>query len=147
MSPSSCCAWSVIPMVPASPSASGCSPMSPSSCCAWSVIPMVPASPSASTHSCSFVYRKFSGYMIYFARLALFAVDAAAREQKLDHAQRHQLRQQESAPLLDHLREALRAARNNSLPAGATAKACNYTLALWTKLTRFLDYPDRKSVV
>jgi len=73
---------------------------------------------------------------------ALFAVDAAAREQKLDHAQRRQLRQQESAPLLDPLREALRAARNHSLPASATAKACNYTLALWTKLTRFLDYPE-----
>ena len=40
------------------------------------------------------------------------------------------------------MREALRAARNHSLPASATAKACNYTLALWTKLTRFLDYPE-----
>lgn len=73
---------------------------------------------------------------------ALFAVDAAPREQKLDHAQRHQLRKQESAPLLDPLRDALKAARNNSLPASATAKACNYTLALWQKLTRFLDYPE-----
>jgi transposase len=73
---------------------------------------------------------------------ALFAVDAKAREQKLDHAQRHQLRRQESAPLLDPLREALKAARNSSLPASTTAKACNYTLALWTKLTRFLDHPE-----
>lgn len=73
---------------------------------------------------------------------ALFAVDAAAREQKLDHIQRHQLRKQESAPLLDPLHEALKAARNHSLPASATAKACNYTLALWTKLTRFLDHPE-----
>ena len=61
---------------------------------------------------------------------ALFAVDAAAREQKLDHAQRHQLRRQDSAPLLDPLRDALQSARSNSLPASATAKACNYTLVL-----------------
>jgi hypothetical protein len=61
---------------------------------------------------------------------ALLAVDAKASEQKLDRAQRHKLRQQESAPLLDPLREALKAARNNFLPASATAKACNYTLAL-----------------
>ena len=61
---------------------------------------------------------------------ALFAVDAKASEQKLDRAQRHKLRQQEPAPLLDPLREALKAARNNSLPPSATAKACNYTLAL-----------------
>src|ERR1035441_7131690 len=40
--------------------------MSPNSCCAWSVIPTVPASPSASTHSCSLVYRKFSGYIDLF---------------------------------------------------------------------------------
>jgi tetratricopeptide (TPR) repeat protein len=58
----------------------------------------------------------------------LFAVDAAAREQKLDHAQRHQLRQQESAPLLDPLREALKAARNNSLPASSTARATRQKL-------------------
>jgi len=69
---------------------------------------------------------------------ALFPFDARARDEKLDRAQR----QQESAPLLDPLRDALQSARNNSLPASATAKACNYTLALWTKLTRFLDYSE-----
>jgi hypothetical protein len=73
---------------------------------------------------------------------ALFAVDAAAREQKLDHAQRQQLRRLESAPLLDSLRDALQSARSNSLPASATAKACNYTLVLWQKLIRFLDHPE-----
>ena len=73
---------------------------------------------------------------------ALFAIDARAREMGLDHAQRHQLRRQESAPLLDPLREALKATLQNSLPASATAKAANYTLALWHKLTRFLQYPE-----
>jgi transposase len=28
------------------------------------------------------------------------------------------------------------------LPGGALAKACNYTLTLWQKLTRFLEYPE-----
>jgi hypothetical protein len=28
------------------------------------------------------------------------------------------------------------------MPAGALAKACNYTLTLWQKLTRFLEYPE-----
>jgi len=40
------------------------------------------------------------------------------------------------------LREALKAALHASLPASATAKACHYTLALWNKLTRFLDHPQ-----
>jgi transposase len=33
------------------------------------------------------------------------------------------------------------AARATALPAGALAKASNYTLALWPKLTHFLQYP------
>ena len=28
------------------------------------------------------------------------------------------------------------------MPAGALAKAGNYTLTLWQKLTRFLEYPE-----
>ena len=28
------------------------------------------------------------------------------------------------------------------MPGGALAKACHYTLALWEKLTRFLEYPE-----
>ena len=28
------------------------------------------------------------------------------------------------------------------MPAGALAKACNYALTLWEKLTRFLEYPE-----
>ncbi|MGB8888911.1 MAG: transposase [Candidatus Korobacteraceae bacterium] len=33
-------------------------------------------------------------------------------------------------------------ARSRALPGGALAKACNYTLTLWDKLTRFLEYPE-----
>ena len=73
---------------------------------------------------------------------ALFAIDARAREQALSHAQRHELRRREAAPLLDTLRDGLKTARTECLPASATAKAANYTLSLWQKLTRFLDHPE-----
>src|SRR6516225_6979744 len=29
-----------------------------------------------------------------------------------------------------------------TLPKSVLAKACNYTLTLWTRLTRFLEYPE-----
>jgi transposase len=37
---------------------------------------------------------------------------------------------------------AVAASALSSLPASALAKASNYTLALWPKLTRFLQYPE-----
>jgi transposase len=33
-------------------------------------------------------------------------------------------------------------ARSRALPSSALAKACHYTLTLWSKLTRFLEYPE-----
>jgi transposase len=72
----------------------------------------------------------------------LFAIDAGARAQQLDHLARHQLRQLEAIPLLDRLREEIKTALHDSLPASELSKACNYTLALWQKLTRFLEHPQ-----
>ena len=72
----------------------------------------------------------------------LFAIDGRASTQKLDHATRHQLRQQEATPLLERLRNEIKAALRSTLPASALGKACNYTLALWHKLTRFLEHPQ-----
>jgi transposase len=72
----------------------------------------------------------------------LFAIDTGASAQKLDHATRHQLRQQEATPLLDGLRNEIKAALRDVLPASALGKACNYTLALWQKLARFLEHPQ-----
>jgi hypothetical protein len=73
---------------------------------------------------------------------ALFAIDARAREQAFSHTQRHELRQHEAPQLLDALRDGLKAARAECLPASATGKAANYTLSLWQKLTRFLVHPE-----
>lgn len=72
----------------------------------------------------------------------LFAIDARAGAQKFDPAARHQLRQQQATPLLERLRSEIKAALHGALPASALAKACNYTLALWHKLTRFLEHPQ-----
>jgi hypothetical protein len=72
----------------------------------------------------------------------LFAIDAEARAQNMDRAARHELRQQRSKPLPEEIRKQIEAAQVNALPAGALAKACRYTLALWQRLTRFLEYPE-----
>lgn len=73
---------------------------------------------------------------------ALFAIDREARDQNMDHAARHLLRQQKAPPLLDQIREHILAMSKTVLPRSAAGQACSYTLALWKKLTRFLDYPQ-----
>jgi len=73
---------------------------------------------------------------------ALFVVDAEARAHAFDHAARHALRLERSKPLLDLLQSEVEAAGTRVLPASALGKAVNYTLGLWPKLTRFLDYPE-----
>jgi transposase len=72
----------------------------------------------------------------------LFALDAEARTAKLDHAARHVLRSKKAPALLAEIKAAVTAARATSLLASALAKAANYTLALWPKLPRFLEYPE-----
>jgi transposase len=72
----------------------------------------------------------------------LFAIDAEARCQGLNVEARHALRQQQSRPLLGVIRKQIEVARSAALPGGALAKACNYTLTLWDKLTRFVEYPE-----
>src|SRR5208337_2548616 len=72
----------------------------------------------------------------------LFAIDAEARCQGLNVEARHALRQQQSRPLLGMIQKQMEIARSTALPGGALAKACNYTLTLWQKLTRFLEYPE-----
>jgi len=72
----------------------------------------------------------------------LFAIDAQARREGLDQAARHTLRQQHAPPLLEEIKARIEGARSTALPASALAKACRYTLTLWQKLTRFLQYPE-----
>jgi transposase len=72
----------------------------------------------------------------------LFGIDARARAQELDCAARDVLRQQQAGPLLDTIKQQIEAAREQALPAGKLGGAITYTLALWERLTRFLDYPE-----
>jgi hypothetical protein len=60
----------------------------------------------------------------------------------LSQQARHELRLQKAPPLLEQLKAGIEAARAATLPQSALAKACNYTLTLWGRLTRFLDYPE-----
>jgi hypothetical protein len=72
----------------------------------------------------------------------LFAIDAEARVRNLDVAARQALRAEQVPAVLEIIRQRVEAARAGALPASALAKAANYTLALWPKLTRFLEYPE-----
>jgi transposase len=72
----------------------------------------------------------------------LFGIDALARAQNLDLAARHALRLERSKPLVEVIRTEVEAARDASLPSSALGKAAHYTLSLWRKLTRFLEYPE-----
>jgi len=72
----------------------------------------------------------------------LFSIDAEARARNLDRAGRQALRWEQARPLLEIIRGRVEMVRGQALPASALAKAANYTLGLWEKLTRFLDYPE-----
>jgi len=67
-----------------------------------------------------------------------FAVDADARRNALPIAARHFRRQETAKPLLDEIRSKIEAAQSAALPSSALSKACQYALALWKKLSRFL---------
>jgi transposase len=72
----------------------------------------------------------------------LFAIDAEARTENMNHAARHALRQQHAPGVLAAIRQQIEAAQGETLPASMLGKACRYTLALWGKLTRFLEHPE-----
>jgi len=72
----------------------------------------------------------------------LFAIDARARDEKMDHAARHAVRRQEVPPLLQNIHAQILALSKNVLPKSAAGEACTYTIKLWKKLTRFLEYPE-----
>jgi transposase len=71
----------------------------------------------------------------------LFAIDAQAQEHNFSLSGRDQLRQQKARPILESIKGQIETAKGQTLPKSALAKACNYTLTLWNRLTRFLDHP------
>jgi transposase len=69
-------------------------------------------------------------------------ISALARQEGLSQIDRHVVRLQKSKPLLEQIKAAIQAARTDALPKSAQAKACDYTLTLWSRLSRFLEYPE-----
>jgi transposase len=70
------------------------------------------------------------------------AIDAQAREQAISQQDRQVLRLEKSKPLLEAIKTQIQTARSDALPKSVLAKACNYTLTLWARLTRFLEYSE-----
>jgi transposase len=71
----------------------------------------------------------------------LFAIDEKARKENLNPGDRHLLRLEKAKPLLEQIKTAIHAARVDALPKSALAKACNYTLTLWQRLSAFWTIP------
>jgi transposase len=72
----------------------------------------------------------------------LFAIDAQARNQNMDHASRHALRHEKAPPLLAQIRTHIQDMSKTVLPKSAAGAGCTYTLDIWKRLIRFLDYPE-----
>lgn len=72
----------------------------------------------------------------------LFAIDAQARSEQMDHAARDVLRHEKAPPLLAEIRNHILEMSKTVLPKSAAGQACRYTLALWKKLLQFRDYPQ-----
>jgi transposase len=72
----------------------------------------------------------------------LFNIDQRAREQGLSKEARHALRLANTQALVEEIRSRIETARSSALPKSLLAKACHYTLTLWPRLTRFLQYPE-----
>jgi transposase len=68
---------------------------------------------------------------------ALYEVERQARE--LSTEQRQRIRQLQSRPIADKLREWLLLQRQKATDGTAIAKAINYSLGRWDALTRFID--------
>ena len=68
---------------------------------------------------------------------ALYEIEREARELSVD--QRQRLRQRQSRPIADKLREWLLLTRQKTTDGTAMAKAIDYSLGRWEALTRFVD--------
>ena len=67
----------------------------------------------------------------------VYGVEQQIKE--LPQAQRLEIRQRQSRPILDSLREWMVLQRQQVAPNSATAKALDYSLKRWVALTRFVD--------
>jgi len=68
--------------------------------------------------------------------------DAQARNENMDHAARHALRHEKAPPLLVRIRTHVQEMSKTMLPKSAAGEGCTYTLGIWKRLIRFLDFPE-----
>ena len=72
---------------------------------------------------------------------ALFAIDREARRAGMNLEDRHALRRERARQLLAEIHAQLRTMESTVLPKSKAGEAVHYSLALWPKLTLFLDHP------
>jgi transposase len=72
----------------------------------------------------------------------LFAVDRVAREKGLSPLERAELRREKSTQKVEELRRRLEEQQHRVLPKSKTGEGIGYALGQWTRLTRFLEYPE-----
>jgi len=70
----------------------------------------------------------------------LYDIETEARESKMDHEQRHALRQKKALVVFQKLEDWLKENQNKVLPKSAIGDAINYTLNLWPRLKRYTEY-------
>ncbi len=73
---------------------------------------------------------------------ALFLVDRDARQKEMSGAERLAQRRELAQPWEDEIQEACRLLSKQVLPQSALGKAVGYTLNMWSKLTRCLDFEE-----
>jgi transposase len=69
----------------------------------------------------------------------LYAIEAKARDQALDHETRFRLRQQYALPILDEIKTWLDDQCRHVLPKSVMGKAIGYALSNWKKLVRYTE--------
>jgi len=70
----------------------------------------------------------------------LYAIEDQARQDKLDFAQRYQLRQKYASPLLADIKNWLDEQSKHVLPKSLLGKAIGYSLSQWSRLVRYIDH-------
>ena len=73
---------------------------------------------------------------------ALFLIDRNAREQGVTVEQRHALRLAHAPEWLKEIESGCRRLTRSVLPSSTLGQGVTYTLNQWSRLTRFLDYPE-----
>ncbi len=72
----------------------------------------------------------------------LYMIEREAREKGLSYDQRKELRAEQSLPVLQELEKWMKEQLPDVLPKSSIGQAITYTLGLWNRLTRYIDYGE-----